>query len=200
MKIRDRSYLLRQNDALFEATLDEFSGKPFNLASTNTIIKQSNYNKGSFYYRFKAKEDIYFALIDYVYTISISLYRAKPLDQAEEMDFYVLVKAAFENIRQLWIMDPRYVALLRRIQAEDEEFLVWLEASCIESQMKRFEQRLQVVMAPFDKFNRQLVFKVYKHLLLHYFSDYNQVGFDQEVALISQYLYSGLSQRLTQGA
>ena len=72
MLTADRTYLLKQNQALFEATLDEFSSKPYDLASTNIIIKNSDYNKGSFYYRFKTKYDIYFALIDYIYTLGVA--------------------------------------------------------------------------------------------------------------------------------
>ncbi len=200
MKIRDRSYLLRQNEALFEATLDEFSQKPFALASTNTIIKQADYNKGSFYYRFKAKEDIYFALIDYVYTISISLYRAKPLYQSLHKNPQAIVRAAFENIRQLWLMDPRYIELLRRIQAEEAGFQAIIADACVDAQIQRFDHLLQDALASHDKDQSQLVLKVYKHLLLHYFSDFNRDDFNQKVALISQYLFSGLTPIKTQGA
>ena len=59
----DKTYFLKSNPSLYTATLYEFSSKPFQFASLNEIIKSSNFNKGSFYYRFEDKFDLYQALL-----------------------------------------------------------------------------------------------------------------------------------------
>jgi TetR/AcrR family transcriptional regulator len=53
---------LLKNDDLYHAALDEFSKKSFHEASLNDILKAVRMNKGSFYYRFYDKMDLYLSL------------------------------------------------------------------------------------------------------------------------------------------
>lgn len=48
---------------MLSAALAEFSKNSFEDASLNSIIKNSGISKGTFYYHFKNKEDIYFSLL-----------------------------------------------------------------------------------------------------------------------------------------
>ena len=48
---------------MLDAALHEFSENSFEDASLNSIIKNSGISKGTFYYHFKNKEDIYFFLL-----------------------------------------------------------------------------------------------------------------------------------------
>lgn len=52
----------RKNE-LLKAALDEFSSKSYDTASLNTIIKNAKISKGTFYYHFKDKEELYLYLI-----------------------------------------------------------------------------------------------------------------------------------------
>ncbi|WP_105617008.1 TetR/AcrR family transcriptional regulator [Vallitalea okinawensis] len=52
------------DQALLDAALNEFVDKGYDKASLNNILKEANMSKGSFYYHFKNKEDLYFNLID----------------------------------------------------------------------------------------------------------------------------------------
>jgi TetR/AcrR family transcriptional regulator len=52
------------SQALFAAAVDEFVGKGYELASINTILETASMSKGQFYYHFKNKEGLYFALIE----------------------------------------------------------------------------------------------------------------------------------------
>jgi AcrR family transcriptional regulator len=54
---------LETNNSLFEAALTEFSMHSFRNASLNNIIKEAGMHKGSFYYRFFNKLDLYLSLI-----------------------------------------------------------------------------------------------------------------------------------------
>ncbi|NDI33566.1 TetR/AcrR family transcriptional regulator [Chengkuizengella sediminis] len=51
------------NEALMKASLNEFITRGYEKASINHILKMANMSKGSFYYHFKNKEDLYFHLI-----------------------------------------------------------------------------------------------------------------------------------------
>lgn len=53
---------LLKNDDLYNAALDEFSKKSYHEASLNDILKAVKMNKGSFYYRFYDKMDLYLSL------------------------------------------------------------------------------------------------------------------------------------------
>ena len=106
--INDRTYLLRKNQALFLACLGEFTKNSFDQASINEIIKNSGLNKGSFYYRFKTKEDVYFALIDYVYTIQMSLFNEENIDFSSISSIKQALYLLYENINKLSILNSDY--------------------------------------------------------------------------------------------
>lgn len=49
---------------LFDAAIAEFVAKGYDVASINTILAMAGMSKGQFYYHFKNKEGLYFALIE----------------------------------------------------------------------------------------------------------------------------------------
>lgn len=49
--------------SIVAAALDEFSSHPYETASFNRIIKSSGLSKGSMYYYFESKEDLFLALL-----------------------------------------------------------------------------------------------------------------------------------------
>lgn len=55
MKIKD----FEKKNQLIEAALNEFTNKTFDEASLNNIIKNAGMSKGSFYYHFKNKKELY---------------------------------------------------------------------------------------------------------------------------------------------
>ncbi len=54
---------LDQSQALYEAALTEFAAHSFQDASLNDILKAADMNKGSFYYRFSDKMELYLSLL-----------------------------------------------------------------------------------------------------------------------------------------
>jgi len=52
-----------KKDQLLEAALSEFSQKSFDDASLNNILAKADMSKGSFYYHFKNKKELYIFLI-----------------------------------------------------------------------------------------------------------------------------------------
>lgn len=58
-----RDSKLKNREALMEASLHEFSETPYDQASLNRIIRNAGVSKGSFYYHFQNKEDLYHHLL-----------------------------------------------------------------------------------------------------------------------------------------
>ena len=50
---------------LLESALNEFSAKKYDDASLNTIIKNAGISKGTFYYHFKDKQELYLFLLEH---------------------------------------------------------------------------------------------------------------------------------------
>jgi AcrR family transcriptional regulator len=61
IRISDKKFKNRQK--LLSAALKEFSSTSYENASLNNILKTADLSKGSFYYHFKNKEDLYLALL-----------------------------------------------------------------------------------------------------------------------------------------
>lgn len=52
------------HEALFQAALGEFAAAGYDQASINAILEKAGMSKGQFYYHFKNKQSLYFALIE----------------------------------------------------------------------------------------------------------------------------------------
>lgn len=106
------------NKVLFEAALAEFSTHSFKDASLNDIIRNAGMNKGSFYYRFHDKLDMYLSLLHCMGLKKGELYQQ--YDQEKTSGGF------FEEIRQKAVLglyfaqkEPGYHALWRRVMAEE---------------------------------------------------------------------------------
>lgn len=55
---------LLKRDDLYNAALDTFSRTPFHDAQINAILRDAKMNKGSFYYRFNDKLDLYLCMLE----------------------------------------------------------------------------------------------------------------------------------------
>lgn len=53
---------MERKDKLFEVSLDEFIQKGYDKASLNNILKEAGISKGSFYYHFNNKKELYLHL------------------------------------------------------------------------------------------------------------------------------------------
>lgn len=55
--------LFERKEAVLEAALDEFCVRSYEEASLNSILKNAGISKGSFYYHFNDKKDLYFCML-----------------------------------------------------------------------------------------------------------------------------------------
>jgi ABC-type multidrug transport system ATPase subunit len=118
--IRDNTYFLKSNKNLFDATLLEFSEKSYDVASLNTIIKQSDFNKGSFYYRFNDKFDLYSALM-----ADIFLKQSEAIDLILKMsssnyDLRKVLETLFGSQYDIWMENKLYLDVLKNFSEESE--------------------------------------------------------------------------------
>lgn len=57
---------IEKRNRITEASLREFSNERYDLASTNTIIKNAGISKGSLFKYFNSKEELYFYILDII--------------------------------------------------------------------------------------------------------------------------------------
>jgi len=117
--VRDRgANPLAESPELFAAALNEFSAKAYDEASQNDIIKASGMSKGSFYYRFADKQDLYLCLIDKIAKDKLYYFSQKhALTDFPEGFFDQLRVLALSGLEYAG-KEPRYYAFWRRFLNE----------------------------------------------------------------------------------
>ncbi len=119
-KIDDRTYFLRTNEDLYKAALWEFSHKSFEEASLNDIIKKAGFNKGSFYYRYQDKMDLFMALVDDLDVTMRSLAGRDIFLSEQAICLEDVINMLFETLYKVYEDGHDYIGLLKRIKENRE--------------------------------------------------------------------------------
>ena len=109
---------LDQLPALYEAALSEFAIHSFQEASLNDILKAAGMNKGSFYYRFSDKMELYLTLLYRVGTEKVKLFEDSGVARTSGGFFDEFRNMAILGLK-LAQKDARFVAFSRRILEEE---------------------------------------------------------------------------------
>jgi len=80
---------------ILDAATDVFSEKGYHGAAVDDIVKASQTSKGSFYFHFPSKQDIFFSLVD---RFIVSLARSAETAIAQEKGALAKVNAALETV------------------------------------------------------------------------------------------------------
>lgn len=112
---------LKEMPELFDAALNEFSEKGFDEASLNNIIKASGSNKGSFYYRFSDKTDLYLCLIDKISEDKTNYFTEKASSLEFPEDFFEQFRLLCSMGMEYAMHEPRYYKLWKRFFVEKPE-------------------------------------------------------------------------------
>ena len=104
--------------ALYEAALTAFAEHSFRDASLNDILKQAEMNKGSFYYRFRDKMELYLSLLYRVGTEKMRLFEQEGVSKTSGGFFDEFRNMAIIGLK-LAKKDPRFVVFSRRILQEE---------------------------------------------------------------------------------
>lgn len=118
----DKTYFLKANTELYNETIKEFSAFSFDVASLNSIIKNSNFNKGSFYYRYNDKTDLYIALFyDIIVKQYESIHRLNSII-LNNNTFELYLNILFESQYELYTENPLYISFIRNFYNESPDF------------------------------------------------------------------------------
>ena len=109
---------LLENEALRQSALAAFSALPFGEASLNDILKKAGLNKGSFYYRFYDKMDLYLSLISLIGDEKQRILQEWDYDR-ENTDTFFLLKMQISLGLRFAQQSPQYDALWKRLLSED---------------------------------------------------------------------------------
>ncbi|MGD9909282.1 MAG: TetR/AcrR family transcriptional regulator [Candidatus Izemoplasmatales bacterium] len=171
--MNDRTYYLRSNSALYNATIEMFSNKSFESASLNDIIKESNSNKGSFYYRFKDKQELYFALIDAMFVEQITYVNLR-LEGSTEQTPKGYLTLLFESLIDVSREDIRYLNLNQQLFRESSDFYENVIQNTIKSPYERILKRITDTEVKLKPFWAVTIHRFYGDFILYYReSDFN---------------------------
>ena len=109
---------LDQSQALYEAALTEFAAHSFQDASLNDILKAADMNKGSFYYRFSDKMELYLSLLYCVGMEKLKLFEEAGVSKSSGGFFDEFRNMAILGLRMAQ-KDVRFLVFSRRILQED---------------------------------------------------------------------------------
>ncbi len=141
--IVDKSSFLIMNDRLYQAALDEFCSKQFDFASLNDILKKSDFNKGSFYYRFTDKFDLFQSLVSLLYTEFSSTLNRNVLALPDRFLPFSISTAFLDSIQSMVLQDSRQVQLLSRLELESSILLESLTFDSVMSPLQSLHLFLQ---------------------------------------------------------
>lgn len=154
----DKTQLLLENKALFEAVITEFYEKPYQMVSLNEIIRNCGYNKGSFYYRFANKQELFVALMDYLLVVQIDLFGQKKIDFMNLNSLEDLLRELYCNLIELFQYNEMYYYIVKK-SFSDHDTSSLIEQECIEPLYKRFFQKLDSYEDTNNFLNLKLIIK-----------------------------------------
>lgn len=174
--MNDRTYYLRSNQALYKSTMEMFSNKSFDSASLNDIIKDSNSNKGSFYYRFKDKKELYFALIDAMFIEQITYLNLR-LETNEINSPKGYLTLLFESLIDVSREDEKFLKLNQQLFRETNDFYDEVTQNTMKSPYERLLKQIIDTEIQFKPFWKVTLHRYYGDFILYY----NEPGFQLKI-------------------
>ncbi|MGE0173115.1 MAG: TetR/AcrR family transcriptional regulator [Oligoflexales bacterium] len=160
---------------LFSAALGEFSKHDFGSASYNQIIKSSGLSKGTLYYYFTSKEDIYLTLIQHSTTDLKTKLAQLTVPVSTKEDFILTSHNLFGCLVDFFHSKPGFAKFLNRVFAEatssehpafelTKSLEEWLSRH-IESGQKLGAVRTDIPKSLLNKLTWELVVQITDHIL-----------------------------------
>lgn len=104
-KMKTKTKTFDRRKELLEAAMDEFAAKSYEEASLNNIIKNAGISKGTFYYHFRDKEDLYLNILRLLVDTKIEFMERKLKNYVHNEDLNL-----FENLK----LQTRFAAELAK--------------------------------------------------------------------------------------
>lgn len=105
---------------LLESAYKHFSEKPYYEASINVILNSIKMNKGSFYYKFYDKRDLYLCLLSWLENEKLSFLTDSISKAKDPGDFFCQLRQIAVGLCEYCEKDPRYSQLCRHFLTEKE--------------------------------------------------------------------------------
>ncbi len=98
-----------KRDDIFKAALEEFSKYDYNRASINSIIKNSETSKGTFYHYFESKESLYLELVKLASQEKLKYFKENisVADATKDMSIFGIIKKQMENSINFGLANPK---------------------------------------------------------------------------------------------
>jgi|GEM_PF-2944040 len=164
--MEDKTYFLRKNAALFEASLEAFSMAPYDGASLNDIIRVSGMNKGSFYYHYADKFDLYLALVNAMF-----VEQKNTINWTQHHSLKEALMMLFQSLQKLLDIDPRFLRLNRFLFLECDDFYKKVVFSSIGSMYEEFLSKF-ALQSPLILFS-----------IRHFYTHFDEITQKQEISI-----------------
>ncbi len=112
---------MERKEKLFEIALDEFIEKGYDKASLNNILKEAGISKGSFYYHFNNKQELYLYLFKTIHEMEhkyLNEWREKCTIDYENLNFFEILKVEGRVGLESAIENPKVYLFWKSIQEE----------------------------------------------------------------------------------
>jgi TetR/AcrR family transcriptional regulator len=106
---------------LLNSALDLFSQYSYKEASLNSILQKTGIHKGSFYYRFYDKMDLYLSVLHWVGLQKMKILTSYADAAPPSQDFFSVFKTQARLGLEFARMDKRYSGLWRRLLSEEQD-------------------------------------------------------------------------------
>ncbi len=121
-KDKGKANPLAERQDLMEAAFTHFSHVSFNEASLNAILQEANINKGSFYYKFYDKMDLYLCLMEQIAAGKVNFLTKRMGAVQQPDDIFSRLRQIAAGALEYAAKEPRYNAIWRNFLSESEEF------------------------------------------------------------------------------
>ena len=109
-----------KKDDILNAALEEFSKYNYDQTSINSIIKNSDTSKGTFYHYFESKEALYLELIKFASQEKLKYLKENisVADTTKDMSIFVLIKKQMENSINFGLANPKFAKFAVKVANE----------------------------------------------------------------------------------
>lgn len=118
--MQDKISMIKKEN-LFKIALEEFIDKGYNNASLNNILKRAEISKGSFYYHFNNKKQLYLYLFRNLHNIEheyIDKWKLQNNINYEELNFFEILKLEGNIGIEICTKYPKYYKFWRSMYEE----------------------------------------------------------------------------------
>jgi AcrR family transcriptional regulator len=181
-------------DDLEQAAIQEITDKGYEKASINRIIKEAGISKGTFYYHFRSKEELFFFIVEKAMNKKIEFMNnnADPEIQKKMMhaDIFEILEMQLELAIRFAHEHPQYVRFFNKvINDSDSTMFKKLNGKYRFEDVDAYKQMVQARFAAgdfSDAFSYEFVEKMISHIFSNYYSIFEELADLGDMSVIKE--------------